>query len=374
MPTPAELLSQALPEFRAKNFSASEALCRQIMKAAPSLSDVRIHALLGNLLAMKSEFAEAAECFGRALDIDPGNKAIESNLGSALKEAGQTDRARAVLQAAIGQHPDAPELHYNLGLVLYDARRLQEAVASFRHALHLRPGFAEAYTNLGRAYRNLGLLGQAALALEESIRLFDRNMSKHAPIWGGLTRIGPSRRSNLLPAPGCRFRPEPSPTATTLLPCVFRRPWIATHIYEEHHRWNERLARLLMALPLSHANVRCSISEFEAGLCFLGLQEHSVAFFLEPILANHDRGRFEVVCFSNSRSHDAYTHRFKSLPTPGTKMHGMTENEVSRLRAEGAGRYSDRLVPAHDGQLPLMLPVSRLPCKSACSATRRRPA
>lgn len=332
MPTPADLLSQALLEFRARNYAAAEALCRQILKAQPSLVDVRVPALLGNLLAMKSEFAQAVEYFDRALAIDPGNKALAGNLASALKESGQTERALEVLQAAIGQHPDAAELHYNLGLVFLDSRRPEQAVASFHDALRLRPAFAEALTNLGRAYRNLGLLGHAAQALGESIRLRPEYVKARSNLGVVLHEAGRVEEAILCLRQGLEILPnQPDASSNLLLYLAYSPAMDRQGIYEEHLRWHERLVRPLITGAMSHANVRAAQKRIRLGYVSSDFKQHSVAFFIEPILANHDRERFEVICFSNSRSQDDYTARLKQFADSWYELHGLTDEEAARL-------------------------------------------
>src|SRR5262249_3836187 len=43
------------------------------------------------------------------------------------------------------------------------------------------------------------------------------------------------------------------------------------------------------------------------------LRDHSVAFFIAPVLAAHDRDALEVHCYATSRHADAVTGRLKSL-------------------------------------------------------------
>jgi DNA-binding transcriptional ArsR family regulator len=42
-------------------------------------------------------------------------------------------------------------------------------------------------------------------------------------------------------------------------------------------------------------------------------RRHAVASFMEPLLANRNRDRFEVFCYSNVSTPDAHTERFKAL-------------------------------------------------------------
>ena len=41
-------------------------------------------------------------------------------------------------------------------------------------------------------------------------------------------------------------------------------------------------------------------------------RQHAVAYFIEPVLANHDKARFEIFGYSNNTEHDRYTGRIAS--------------------------------------------------------------
>ena len=49
------------------------------------------------------------------------------------------------------------------------------------------------------------------------------------------------------------------------------------------------------------------------------LRRHAVAFFLEPILANHDRRQVEAICYADVGSPDAVTARLALCGTNGAR-------------------------------------------------------
>jgi predicted O-linked N-acetylglucosamine transferase (SPINDLY family) len=65
---------------------------------------------------------------------------------------------------------------------------------------------------------------------------------------------------------------------------------------------------------------------------------HSVAFFLEPVLACHDRRRFRLICYSNVLRGDATTRRLKELADEWVDIHELGDEEAAaRIRDRPAG-------------------------------------
>jgi tetratricopeptide (TPR) repeat protein len=96
-------------------------------------------------------------------------------IGRTFRDAGEYDRARAHLQAALEQDPSVRRAHYYLGMVaLADARggaeRVERAIAEFRAELALDPGDALAGDQLGSALLEAGRPAEARQALEAAVR------------------------------------------------------------------------------------------------------------------------------------------------------------------------------------------------------------
>jgi predicted O-linked N-acetylglucosamine transferase (SPINDLY family) len=110
---------------------------------------------LGNLLVERGRRAEAAECWRKALAINPAQ--IEAELALALERRadGAVGEAVAMLERAIARRPDVAELHYNLGVTYYHARKPAEAVAALRRALAANPRFRKAAVQLAQVAQSV---------------------------------------------------------------------------------------------------------------------------------------------------------------------------------------------------------------------------
>jgi protein O-GlcNAc transferase len=79
----------------------------------------------------------------------------------------------------------------------------------------------------------------------------------------------------------------------------------------EHRRWNELHARAL-APGLPPRTEAGPGRKLRVGYVSADFKRHSLAYFIEPLLANHDRDRFEVYCYSNTRKTDEVTDQLRN--------------------------------------------------------------
>jgi TPR repeat protein len=101
---------------------------------------------------------------------DPNCYLACKNLGYALLQTGQEDKAQACFQKAVELDPDDAYIHFNLGVVLTKKGQLDEAIAHYRKAAELQPEYAEAHNNLGYALANKGQLDGAIRQFQEALR------------------------------------------------------------------------------------------------------------------------------------------------------------------------------------------------------------
>lgn len=106
--------------------------------------DVDDHALLGELLAVAGRSEEAVDHLQRAHDARPLAIAIANNLGHALRNAGELDRAEAVFDGLQTHNPREPLGAYGLGTVAMARDDLARAGAHHREALRIAPNLVQA--------------------------------------------------------------------------------------------------------------------------------------------------------------------------------------------------------------------------------------
>ncbi len=131
------------------------------------------HYNLATSLARREEFAAAESHFRAALEAEPSAKAY-AGLGFVLSQQDRVDDAIASLEAAIESDPKHPAGYDQLGRILIQQGRLEEAAANYRRLARHRPS-AAAHQNLANILMRLGRPDearremQAAKALDPSV-------------------------------------------------------------------------------------------------------------------------------------------------------------------------------------------------------------
>ena len=213
------------------------------------------------------------------------------------------DEAIVEARKAIQCAPDCVEAHNNLGNALKDQGRLEEATAAYLQALGFNPEFAEIHNNLGNALKDQGHPDEAIAAYRRTIQLKPDSADAHSNLLLDLHYL-----------PG--FEPE--------------------ELFREHRRWEE-----IQSLPLAkfigrHGNDRNPERRLRIGYVSPDFREHPVAFFLESLLAAHDRGQVEVFCYADVLREDTVTKRFHQHTAQWRKIAGMKDEQAADLiRTDG---------------------------------------
>jgi protein O-GlcNAc transferase len=229
---------------------------------------------------------EALATLRAGLAIQPDHPGALSNLGITLTHLGRTDEAIAAFLKAVTLDPSYAEGYSNLGVLYLGQWRFAEAIAALRRAIELRPGHAESHNNLALAYQAEGRIEEAIASFRRAIELKPGYVLAH---------------SNLLLA----LHYDPRLTGTLENPAGDPRA-----LFNEHVIWNQRYAAAL-SQPRTYDNDRDADRRLRIGYVSGDFRQHSVAFFIEPILAGHDRKSVEIFCYSGVRTPDAFTERLK---------------------------------------------------------------
>jgi protein O-GlcNAc transferase len=80
-----------------------------------------------------------------------------------------------------------------------------------------------------------------------------------------------------------------------------------------------------------HGNSRDPERPLRMGYVSPDLRRHSVAFFVEPLLAAHDRGVVEPVCYADVAQPDAESERLRTLCPAWRDIHGIDNGAVADL-------------------------------------------
>jgi len=308
---------------------------RQALALRPDFPEA--HISQGNALKDKGHLDEAIASYRQALALQPNLPETHDNLGITLRDKGQLDEAIAAHRQALALRPDFPEAHINLGNALKDKGQLDEAIAAYRLAIALRPSYPEAHNNLGSALKDKGQLELAIATYRQAIALRPEYPETYYNLANALKDKGQLDEAIAAYRQALALRPNFPEAHGNLVFCMNYHPGLeASAIAEEHRRWNQVHAEPLRPFIQSHANDRAPDRRLRIGYVSPDFRSHSVAYFLEGLLAGHDRAKVEAYCYSNVIHPDAVTVRLESLATHWRRIIGLSDSQVTDLtRADG---------------------------------------
>ncbi len=159
------------------------ASARKAIEIEPDLAIAYSH--IGTIIIKyKGELSEAAQYFGRSLELAPNDPLVRRNAALLLLVLGRHDEAAAISEYAAQFDPLSTHVIEGAGLSYTFGDRLDEAEASFRKLLQISPNYIGAQYHLGKA---LLLKGDATAALEafeneldDEYRTKGRALAQHA--------------------------------------------------------------------------------------------------------------------------------------------------------------------------------------------------
>lgn len=161
--------TQALLEFRQKNYRAAREAVQQVLKVAPD--HVPSVLLAGSIELEQGFHAQAQAHLTRVLERAPNNLAARKLLISSLAKSGEVQRAIEILQIGLKQAPDDGALLAMAGEVYMQTNDFAKAAEYFERAVKNDPKSAEARTRLGLSRMATGDTDRALADLESAVQL-----------------------------------------------------------------------------------------------------------------------------------------------------------------------------------------------------------
>lgn len=341
-----EASQQAMPAtgVRASGFSAAA----KRNKAAEQFYQA------GNALAAQGRMSQAVLQYEQALALKPDFAEACSNLGNALAALGQSDRAIASFERALSIRPDA-QIHFNLAGVLEGQGRVDQAIGHYERGLSLRPGHAEAHNNLGSlVMRSRGVI-EAVSHLQQAIALKPDLSEAHNNLGLAVQDMGEADEALHHFATALKLNPDFIEARSNLLLGLNYAPGKTPEdVYAAHAGFGRQVEK-----PFAVSNQKGGCARVQQGRLRLGyvsadFRQHSVAHFIEPVLAHHDHGRFEVFCYANHARNDAVTERLQPLADHWLNIaHLPDEAFAQQIRADGIDILVDLTGHTMNNRLPV---------------------
>jgi protein O-GlcNAc transferase len=271
---------------------------RQTIALEPNHADA--YNRLGDVMLRTGHINDGVEQFRRYVALKPDDARGYNNLGLAIANAGRPDEAVPILQKSLALNPDYPDANNTLALAYEALGQKNDAHRHYREAVRLNPNFADAWSNLGTNLTEQGRIDEAVAALRKSLEIRPNAPPIHSNLL--LTLNYPSNLS-----------PE--------------------QVSAEHRAFAERF---LPTTPVSPAPLDPDPERrLRIGYLSADFRAHTVAGFIEALLANHDRGRVHVSAYANVPRPDDVTARLQKLADRWRFINGQSDDQIAAtIRAD----------------------------------------
>lgn len=306
------------------------------------------YANLGAVLRAANRLEEAVASYDQAVALDPNFANAYFNRGNALQSLGRLVQALESYDRAIALKPDHARAFCNRGTARTLLRQLEASLADFDVAIKLDPTHPPTWTYRGESQR---LLGQFVPALDSFDKAIALNPNLVEP-WLGAASVLVSSGQIVQAVRACEralaVQPRSAKAQMLLAQChtaqgrpeaavncfdralalepddevalsnrIFTLDFAPSHTFAEHHRarteWWNRVGAKVDRIGPAPDHDRDPERRIVLGYVSGDFHAISPAFAIRPILQNHDKSQFEVVCYSTAPKRDAVTESFQAV-------------------------------------------------------------
>ncbi|MBV9433318.1 MAG: tetratricopeptide repeat protein [Hyphomicrobiales bacterium] len=176
--------------------------------------DLEAYAALGDALRANKNFAEAANAYGKAIDLSGppvgSNWLLYYDRGICLERSKQWPKAEGDLKKALELSPDQPLVLNYLGYSWVDqGLNVDEAFKMLRRAVDLRPKDGYVIDSLGWAFYRMGRYDDAVRELEKAIELKPNDATINNHLGDAYWHVGRKLEATFQWAHARDMQPEP---------------------------------------------------------------------------------------------------------------------------------------------------------------------
>lgn len=302
----------------------------EIIARKPDYADA--HCNLGVLYAHLGRHDEARLSLQTCIDLAPTHSDALMALGQLCRSTANLTEAIQRFQEVLRIKPTHPDALFNIGLTLCDAGNLIDAIEIFSELLKSHPGHAPALNRRGLCFQKKGKLTLARKDFEAALQCDNSsNEFRHNLYWNMAHCRMPDQAIE-----GFQQTQNKRMTTGTLSSLCMLSNYSDRMAPEASLKLHQQYAALCKESTQSKVCRPTPDGKIRIGYVSGDLNYHSVAYFLLPLLENHDHSKFEIHCFYNGFQQDEYTERFKSVADHWHEIGHQSDPELLELiEAEG---------------------------------------
>ncbi len=255
-------------------------------------------------------------------------------LASCLAAVGTLEESEQTLMAVLAAAPLNAQAGFQLGIVRSRRGNYEAAASTFEMVVRIAPDHIEAMDKLAGMRLNMGHVSEAISLLKRVLALQPNKAGARRDFATALAHRGSIKEAAERYRSDLALRPDDKETLSeylfilSLLPSATRR-----EIFDAHAEWGRRHGAFS---PPQYLNAREPEKRLKVGYVSPDFREHSVSYFIEPLLSSHDRGAFEIFCYASGSLFDSASERLKGAGEHWRSLDKCSDDEAfSLIRKDG---------------------------------------
>jgi protein O-mannosyl-transferase len=215
-------------------------------KGIIAISTALVPVLMGISWLQLRHWQNSVTLFTHIIRVTHNNCLAHNELGKALEQQGDFDKAIFHYSKALKINPKYAEAHKNLGYILACQKHYKEAIDHYTEAIRIKPSYAEVYNNMGTVFLFQGNEKEAIYHYYKALRI----NPNYAGVYYNLGKInlnhGNIEKAILLYRKAIELNPE-------MTQVLYNLSWIlASHEDEKYRNGEEavKLAKMLCKVTL----------------------------------------------------------------------------------------------------------------------------
>lgn len=287
-------------------------------------------------LAQGGRLDLAAPALDAALREDPRHAEGNRVMALVMMHTGQPQRAIAHIERAIAAAPNRPDLHATRGSLLVALNQVHPAIDSLQEAVRLDPKLAPAHGLLATLFLQVKDNDAAEDHYRQALAINPRFAEARTNLGAVLGATCRQEEALTLLREGAQLHPDHPGLLTNYCVALNYADQIdLAEIRQAHHHYGDVLAKLPGQVKTDWPNPRDPDRKLRIGLFSPDFFEHSVAYFIRPIVEKLDRKNFQALLYSTGGQPDRMTDRLRRAADSWKDLSRANEQQlIDAIRAD----------------------------------------
>jgi len=307
------------------NYTEAEQFIKTAIRLKPDVYFFYYH--LGLIYVFQKTWPKAKDAFLKSLKLNPSHVESYNNLGITYRYLQEYDRAVSTFSKGLQKNNSNCDIHCNLGGVYSLIGKFEKAEKHLLTALKYSPTSPLYHREIASLYQKQNLFKKSEYHLLQALKYDPDCVEAMNSYAVNLKNQGRNQEAyNLLNQATEKRNDYWDIYSNKLFLLHFMQDQSPSSIFQEHVKYGQQLMSEFR--PQTHIFHYNKSSKIRIGYVSPDFKRHSVAYFIESILRNHDQKKFSVYCYANVKQPDEVTQSFHKLRVKWRDIYEIPDNDV----------------------------------------------